>query len=129
MEQGFQKLLSGFLLVGTGSFLGGGMRFLIDKMVVRLLGSGMPWGTWVVNILGCFLLGLFFSVLGKNSSSGNLSLILTTGFCGGFTTFSTYVKEGFLLCQQNQVGIALLYILGSLVVGMLFFYIGFILAR
>lgn len=125
----FQKILTGFVAVGTGSFLGGGLRFLFDHLLVRLLGYTYPWGTFIVNLLGCFLLGLLISLLGRQHHSEFFFLFLTTGFCGGFTTFSTYVKDGFLFFLQGQAMLALGYLLLSVVLGMLFFYLGFLCAR
>lgn len=129
MEQDFQKILTGFVAVGTGSFLGGGLRYLFDSFMARLLGPTYPWGTFTVNLLGCFLLGLLISFGGRQHHAEAFFLLLTTGFCGGFTTFSTYVKEGFLFFQQGQVILALGYLLLSVFLGMLFFYLGFFCAR
>lgn len=129
MGQDFQKILAGFVAVGTGSFIGGGLRYLFDNLLTRLLGHTYPWGTFTVNLLGCFLLGLLISLLGRQHHTEAFFLLLTTGFCGGFTTFSTYVKEGFLFFQQGQTVLALAYLLLSVSLGLLFFYLGFLCAR
>ena len=82
------------LIVSLGSFFGGGMRYGVSKLIATHASLNFPLGTFTVNVLGCLLLG-FLS--GLNVGSGWLSpsakLLLTTGFCGGFTTFSTFIDR------------------------------------
>ena len=108
-----------FLLVGTGSFLGGGMRLLVSRLLAAWVPTPFPLGTFTVNVLGCLLIG-FFS--GQPVGSGHLSpaarLLLTTGFCGGFTTFSTFMSEHTALVKDGQYFYLAFYLLGSLALGL-----------
>lgn len=108
-----------FLLVGLGSFLGGGSRFLVSKAMTALWATPFPLGTFAVNILGCLLIG-FFS--GLNDGGGwmtpHTKLILTTGFCGGFTTFSTFMNESNSLLKDGNYALVMLYLGLSLLLGL-----------
>lgn len=88
------NILRDFLIVGCGSFLGGGSRFLVSKLVGGLFATSFPVATFIVNLLGCLLIG-FVSSLPSTLSWLSLQarLLLTTGFCGGLTTFSTFMNE------------------------------------
>lgn len=119
-------MLKAFLLVGAGSFLGGGLRFLTGRYLVSRLGHHFPWGTIGVNLIGCFLLGFFLSLFGKGQLQDNpLKLFLTVGFCGGFTTFSTFVNESFLLGFDRGFLPLFLNLAISLLGGFLALYAGY----
>ncbi len=119
-----------FMLVGMGSFLGGGMRFLLSKLIQSWALVQFPLGTFAVNILGCLLLGF---VSGLPVSIGWLSpsarLILTTGFCGGFTTFSTFMNENSSLLHNDSYLSLSLYVAASLSLGLFAVIGGHQLAR
>ena len=123
-------MLKDFFIVGLGSFFGGGARFAVSKIVQSWTALPFPLGTFAVNILGCLLIG-FFS--GLNYSSGWMNaqtkLILTTGFCGGFTTFSTFMNENASLLKDGNYTWTALYIVGSLIVGFVAVVIGHQLAK
>ena len=87
--------LSDCLLVGLGSGLGGVARYLLSAWVAARFPSGFPWGTFVVNISGCFLLGLLLTVLTERAAAPwpGWRLLLGVGFLGGYTTFSTLLYE------------------------------------
>lgn len=108
-----------FFLVGLGSFLGGGSRFFLSKAIQLWMPLTFPFGTFVVNVLGCLAIG-FLS--GLNYPGGWLSpsvkLILTTGFCGGFTTFSTFMNENTALMRDGNYSYLVLYMGLSLLLGM-----------
>ena len=109
-------------------FLGGGfgsvLRFLISNYTQRFWNvNSFPLGTFVVNMMGCFLIGLFTAYFLKENNS--LKFLLVAGFCGGFTTFSTFSMENVGLWQNGQYSILILYILLSLVLGFLAVFIGF----
>ena len=113
-------ILRDFVCVGLGSFFGGGLRMVVTRLMTTWCGGAFPIGTFTVNVLGCFLIGLLSAVAvpgGWLSPQGKL--LLTTGFCGGFTTFSTFMQENGLLLGEHQGMLALLYVLCSLVIGLL----------
>ena len=112
-------MLKDFLLVSCGSFLGGGLRFLVSKWIQTLSVISFPFGTFTVNVLGCFLIG-FLSGLPVSGEvmNPNTKLFLTTGFCGGFTTFSTFMNENSSLLKDENYVYLILYIFGSLALGM-----------
>ena len=118
------------LIVSLGSFFGGGMRYGVSKLIATHANLNFPLGTFTVNVLGCLLLG-FLS--GLNVGSGWLSpsakLLLTTGFCGGFTTFSTFMNEGSSLMKDEQYLYMMLYLFGSLALGLIAVLSGHQLAK
>lgn len=118
------------LLVGAGSFLGGVLRYGVSLLLQRWSSAGFPWGTLVVNLLGSFLIGCLFAYFSRHSSlSSPFYLLLVTGFCGGFTTFSTFAHEGLQLLQSGQVVTFLAYVSFTLVLGMLLVGLGYFVVR
>ncbi len=111
------------LLVGLGGFLGSALRFLLSKFNDNVL--GLPLGTLTVNVLGSLLIGVFAGIFVKELGNHHLKFLLATGFCGGFTTFSTFSLENYTMLQNGQIGTALLYIIGSLVLGLLAVMLGY----
>ena len=101
------------LLVALGAAVGAAARWLVDRFVQSRHTSFFPWGTFVVNVLGSLLLGI---LLGARSAP-DLVLVLGTGFCGGFTTFSTFSFETVVLTGEGRGAVARLYVVASLVVG------------
>ncbi|PKP50635.1 MAG: fluoride efflux transporter CrcB [Bacteroidetes bacterium HGW-Bacteroidetes-1] len=90
-------------IIGMGSFLGGVSRFLISRYVQNTFIAAFPFGTFFINILGCFLIGLFFGLSERGSLSNvEWRLFLTVGFCGGFTTFSTFSFENMALLRDGS---------------------------
>ena len=86
-------MIKDIVLVGIGSCLGGICRYLISLFIGHPQ-SGFPWGTFVVNIIGCLLIGILWGVTSRFQNFAQaFSLLLMVGFCGGFTTFSTFSKE------------------------------------
>ena len=110
-------------LVSLGSFFGGGLRFLISKVTGLLVATPFPAGTFVVNILGCLLIGFFSGLPQANGTFWGLRpdtrLLLTTGLCGGFTTFSTFSYEALTLIRSGYTCAFLAYIALSVVLGLL----------
>ena len=111
-----QEMMKDILLVCIGSFVGGGARYAISKAMQLFLPTVMPWGTLTVNVVGCFLIGLLSGLLPGNHTA---KLILVTGFCGGFTTFSTFMNENFQLGRDGHLLWAMLYTAASVVLGLL----------
>lgn len=119
------------LLVSIGSFFGGGMRYWVSKMVQQCSLIAFPFGTMAVNVLGCLIIG-FLSGLNWNGTgmmSPSTKLLLTTGFCGGFTTFSTFMNEGSALMKEEHYTYMMLYLFGSLALGLIAVLAGHQLAK
>jgi CrcB protein len=106
------------LFIFTGSGIGGVSRYLIQKLFIDMGYINFPAGTFIVNILGCFLIGLFNALAEKyNVINPEWRLALTTGFCGGFTTFSTFANENMSLLRNGDYLYFSLYILLSVAIG------------
>jgi CrcB protein len=123
-------MIKSLLIVGTGSFIGGAMRYLLSTLMKSVCGQGFPWGTLMVNLLGCFLFGMLFAVFGKSSATDNtLYLLLTTGICGGFTTFSTFANESVQMLQQGNTWGFVGYVATSVVAGLALIALSYGVAR
>ena len=86
----------------------------------------LPWGTLAVNLLGCFIIGVIYALFSKHTSTSNsLFLLLTTGFCGGFTTFSTFANESLQMLQNGNISGFITYILLSLIAGLALVALGY----
>ena len=121
------------LLVCIGSFFGGGMRYLVALLHERLIGPSavacglFPWATFAVNVIGCLLIGLFTGIAASGHLPAQWKLVLVTGFCGGFTTFSTFMNENYLLGKDNLMMLAI-YTVASLALGMGALVVGYKIA-
>lgn len=124
------NILRDFFIVGCGSFLGGGSRFLVSRLVGAIWASSFPMATFIVNLLGCLLIG-FVSSLPSTLSwlSPQARLLLTTGFCGGLTTFSTFMNENLSLANDQNYLCLFVYLVGSFALGLLFVWAGVALAK
>lgn len=113
------------LIIGTGGFIGTVARYYLSKSVQQVFLSSFPYGTFIVNITGCFLIGLIFGIAEKGTwLTPETRLFLTVGICGGFTTFSTYALEGFNLLRDGQFFHFLVYSALSIILGVVFVYFG-----
>lgn len=120
-------MLRNFLLVGLGGMTGSMLRYAVSLL---FKGSGFPIATLVVNLAGSFAIGLVMAYFSRNNAADqNLRLLLATGLCGGFTTFSTFSLENLQLLKDGQYSTALLYIAASLVVGMAATAFGFFFTK
>lgn len=122
-------MIKSILLVAIGGGLGSVFRFLANIVVAKNMPGKLHYATFTVNIIGCFLIGFLIGYLSKQSESENLKLLLLTGFCGGFTTFSTFGLENYSLLQSGNIVTSLLYTTISIIIGILFVGIGIYLAK
>ena len=111
-----------FFAGGCGSLL----RYAIGLM---LPASFFPWATLGINVIGCFVLGLFGGLGARFGWSESVHLALTVGLCGGFTTFSTFSKEALSLAMTGRWGVFSLYVIGSVVLGLAATAVGFMCTR
>lgn len=123
-------MLKILVIIGTGSFLGGISRFLTSRFVQNTIISSFPYGTFVVNILGCFLVGLFYGISERgNIMNAEWRMFLTVGFCGGFTTFSTFANENVALLKDGNILYFALYASLSVFIGILATYSGNLITK
>ena len=113
------------LLVGAGGFIGSVARFLGSRYITENFLSSFPFGTMTVNITGCFLIGIFYGMSEKGAlMNEEWRIFLTVGFCGGFTTFSSFASENLTLLRDGAFGYFLLYIGLSVFLGLAATFIG-----
>ena len=106
-----------WLAVGAGGFIGSVGRYLIGKIPMKH-SSQFPMNTFLINIIGAFIIGCLAAAIEKNSSiNPRLMLFFKVGICGGFTTFSTFSLETSELIGSGAIGTALLYVILSVVLG------------
>ena len=114
------------ILVLLGGGIGSVIRYLISYFFNKYQTTFFPWPTFIANSLGCFLIGLFFAYTLKNNvQSETLKLLLITGFCGGFTTFSTFSLDNLQLIQNQNYPLAITYTISSLLIGTIAVFLGF----
>ena len=124
------SMLKSLLIVGMGSFVGGAARYYLSALIKGCCNQGVPWGTLAVNLVGCFLFGMLFALLhrmGLHNSSW--TLLLTTGLCGGFTTFSTFANESMLMLQGGHFGAFASYVAASVILGIGLVALGYAIFR
>lgn len=119
------------LQIAFGGALGASARYLLAAAVTRLFGPGFPWGTFLVNLLGCFGIGLAAAFLLGAGDPGprRFAPFVVPGLLGGFTTFSAFTLETFQLMERGSFGAALAYVGGSVGLGLAALVAGLGLAR
>ena len=118
-------MLKSILIVGFGGFIGTVARFLISRCFQINIISVFPWSTFIINIAGCLLIGLIYGISEKNDVlSPEIRLFLTVGICGGFTTFSTFSNDAFLLIREQEWIRFALYTSFSVFIGLMAVYLG-----
>jgi len=121
--------MKSFLLVFLGGGLGSGLRYLVT-VTMNQYSKVLPFGTFTVNILGCLLIGMILGYAQKeNTLTSNQILLLATGFCGGFTTFSAFANENLELIKNGEIFNFSFYTIGSVLIGILAVYIGLYLTN
>ena len=119
------ELIRAMLIAGAGGFAGTCLRYLIGVFAKKWGSGAFPLGTFIVNALGCFIIGV---VSGLSEKSGILNsnhvILLATGFCGGFTTFSAFANEAWILGSKGDMLMSLLYVSASIIAGILCVWIG-----
>ena len=122
--------MQNLLWIAAAGGAGALARYGLGGLMHRLLGSSFPWGTFTVNILGCFLFGLIWALAETRLAiSPQVRLIVLTGFMGSFTTFSTFVFETGMLLKDGQYLFALANMLGQNLLGLVALFLGLALAR
>jgi CrcB protein len=123
-------MLKTILYIAIGGAIGSVLRYLTSVFVNKYWASQFPLATFIVNVMGCFAIGLFIGIIEKNNMvNGNLKWLLITGFCGGFTTFSAFGLENFTLFQSNNSIIAFTYIGLSIVLSLLSIWFGLFVSK
>lgn len=122
--------LKNLLLVAAGGAIGAAGRYTVNGLAHRVLGAGFPYGTLIVNLVGCFLMGILAeTALHTTWISFSMRLALGVGFLGALTTFSTFGVETLDRMHEGQWGIVLLNVAANVVLGLLCVWLGIIVAR
>lgn len=118
------------LLVAVGGALGAVARFVVGNAVSRAIGSALPYGTFVINVIGCFAMGLLMTIIvDRELLPATWRLLLCVGLLGGFTTFSSFGYEALMLLTEGRLLAALAYVGGSVVLGLMAAGMGVLCAR
>ena len=117
------------LAIGSGSFIGGVSRYLLSQFVQGKANTAFPFGTLIVNIIGCFLIGIVFAISNRGNLTPEWRLFLATGLLGGFTTFSAFSNEALAMLRDGQLAHSFLYIGGSIILGLSATFIGIMLIK
>jgi fluoride exporter len=118
------------ILVGIGGAAGSIARYVMATYFSRLFPSAFPYGTFAVNIIGCLVIGILFGLSERFSwFTGDWRIFLATGFCGGFTTFSSFAAENVQLLQQSNYLTFALYSIASFSLGLMAVFMGLTLTK
>jgi CrcB protein len=118
------------LLVAVGGAVGSVLRYLVGVAGVRLMGPNFPWGTLTVNVVGCFVIGVFAEVISRRfGGSAELRLLLITGLVGGFTTFSAFALDAITLFERGATASGAIYMIASVGLSMAAVMAGLALMR
>src|SRR3546814_7485364 len=122
--------MSHLLLVALGGAFGSVCRYLVGLWSIRQFGPAFPWGTLIVNVLGSFAIGLLVEMVARRfNASGEVRVLLVTGFLGGFTTFSTFSLDAVALFEKGAAMTAASYLLASIVLSLVVGFAGVAIGR
>ena len=120
----------GYLVVFLGGGIGAALRHGVNLAVARMLGTGFPYGTLLINITGSFIMGVVAAYFAfKGDASQHWRLFLTTGILGGYTTFSAFSLDAALLYERGEMGMAALYVIASVTISIIGLFAGLALVR
>lgn len=122
-------MLKSILLIGFGGFAGSVLRFLISRYTALQWDTFFPSGTLLVNIAGCLMIGIIYGLTFKDAAAPEIRLLLATGFCGGFTTFSSFSFEFLILLRDGHHNLAFLYAGSSMMLGLAAVWIGLFIIK
>ena len=118
------------IMIGLAGLLGTLLRYWLAGFVARQYGEAFPWGTLVVNLIGCLVTGAMFSLTDERLvMSPTARTVLLIGLLGGFTTFSAYGLQTFMHLRDGEFGLALLNVATSNIFGLFMVWIGYVLGR
>lgn len=124
------RTLTAIALVGLGGAIGSILRYLSTIIVNKYYNNAFPLATFLINMLGCFLIGMFMAFIEKQPGvNDSFRLLFVTGFCGGFTTYSAFAYENTSLIGSGQTLIAFAYIAASVLAGLLCVWVGIYLGK
>jgi len=116
--------------VALGGALGASARWGLDRFIEARSDAVFPWSTFTINLTGCFLIGILeVQLVDRHELPAWIRIGMLVGVIGGYTTFSTFSQEGFTLIESGDLGVALLYAAGSVMLGFLAVYLGTLLGR
>jgi len=119
-----------YLVIALGGALGAITRYLIGNLISSYFNSGFPWGTFIINITGSFIIGFFLTLIGEQINvSPQWRLAIAVGFVGAYTTFSTFEYELLKLIEGNNISTSFFYVIASLLVGFLAVWGGAVTSR
>lgn len=123
-------MVGGYLAVFVGGGLGAALRHAVNRMSLAYLGPTFPYGTLIVNVVGGLVMGALAEIfLAKGGGSQELRLFLTTGFLGGFTTFSAFSLDAALMWQRSDYVVLSAYIVGSVLLSIVALFVGMAAVR
>ena len=119
-------MIRSMFVVGVGSFIGGALRYYLSTLIKGCCNGSFPWGTLTVNLVGCLIFGVLFALFQRwDAGHSGWCLLLTTGLCGGFTTYSTFANESVQMLQTGNITGFATYIATSLLLGIACIALGY----
>jgi CrcB protein len=123
-------MLKQIIIVAIGGAAGSVLRYLATIISAKFYNNNFPFATFIVNIVGCLLIGILIGIFERTGSvNENIRLLLITGFCGGFTTFSAFSSENISLMQNGNTLLAVTYIVLSVTLGLLAVWFGLFISK